>query len=285
MNRVVPEPALADAAARLVFRDAAGSITHSRLVPRPLVCPRGGDCFEDEHITIEIAAQPDAVVAQLYTIDAAGTSLALRASRARSPSPPEPRILAPTPGMTLEDGKTLIEWSGSDPDGDSLKYALLYRPSVGRLRQVSLAFWTNATQWPWERGSLPADTGAVIAVLANDGFNTVETSVGPLTVEGNMAPELWISTPRDRDWFGQRSIVTLIANASDPEDGALGVNWTSDVDGDLPAPNWWTGRPGWHTLTATTHDSDGLAASKQVVIYIGKGPPNWRYLPAVGLSR
>jgi len=125
------EPPLAEADARLIFRDAAGAMTHSRLLTRQWIC--NGHCYETDSAWADIPAQPDAVVAELYTIDATGAALELKTSRKRSPSLPDVQILSPRPGETLRDG-TLIEWRAMDADGDNLRYRLLYRPSAGFLR-------------------------------------------------------------------------------------------------------------------------------------------------------
>ena len=102
-----PEPTLAEADGRLIFRDAVGDIVHSRLVARWVVC--NGDCHEVDGASSEIPAQPDAVRAELYTIDPAGNALELKAVKERSPAMPEVEILSPRPGATLTDGMT-ITW-------------------------------------------------------------------------------------------------------------------------------------------------------------------------------
>lgn len=276
-----PEPTLAEADGRLIFRDAGGDIVHSRLVERWVLC--NGDCHEVDGASSEIPAQPDAVRAELYTIDPAGNALELKAVKERSPAMPEVEILNPRPGATLTDGMT-ITWRAADADGDPLLFNVLYRPSVGFWEQLPLDVRTTATELVFRRYDLPADTNATIAIQANDGFNTVEASVSGLQLVGNLPPEIVVSSPHDGDTFHAGSNIMLLAYADDPEDGELPVTWTSDLDGVLPDdPNWSTGSVGRHILTASATDSGGLTASESMRIYIGVSadPPWMVYLPAL----
>jgi hypothetical protein len=278
-----PEPPLAGADGRLIFRDASGAITHSRLVARMTIC--NGHCEETSTAYAEIPAQPDAVAAELYTIDGTGAALELKATRTRSPAMPAVQILRPQPGDTLRDGD-IIEWLGADADGDVLRYDLLFRPSVGFYQQLPLDVDTTATQHVFERGSLPADPNAQIAVLANDGFNTVEVTVDQLRIEGNLPPEVFVSSPRSGNRYRWGSNVILLAFAEDPEDGDVPVTWTSNLDGLLPDdPNWSTGSQGRHVLTVSAADSGGLEVSEQIVVYIGDTVANAVYLPVARQAR
>ena len=51
---------------------------------------------------------------------------------------PEIEILSPRAGQVLTDG-LVIEWRGTDADGDRLAYWVLYRPSVGFWQQTGLS--------------------------------------------------------------------------------------------------------------------------------------------------
>jgi hypothetical protein len=272
------EPPLAEADARLVFRDAEGRTLHSRLVARYHIC--NGSCRETDSASVELPAQPDARTAELWSINVSGSPVERRALRTRSPAAPAVEILRPRAGDVIREG-TLIEWRASDADGDGLTYNVLYRPSVGEWQQLPLASRITTTQLIFERSGLPADTNALIAIQANDGFNTTEASVGSLRLGGNLPPELYIAHPNDGETYRPGVSVQLVAYATDPEDGELPVRWSSSVDGPIADPDdWSTGTPGRHALTASATDSAGAMVSASITLYIRETfPPNVAFLP------
>jgi len=270
------EPRLDEADARVVFRDDAGAMLYSRLIARHVLC--NGDCHETDAAAAVIPAQPSARRAELYTIDHLGNAVELKAVRERSAYEPVVEILSPSAGQVLTDG-TVIEWRATDADGDRLEYKVLYRPSVGYWQQLPLTGRTTDTRHVFTRSGWPADDNATIAIQANDGFNTTEATVTGLRVEGNLPPELYISSPQDGTYYGVRSIVILLAYADDPEDGDLPVSWESDLDGPIHTINWNDGSQGVHRLTASAADSGGLTASATVTIYIGVRPSPALFFP------
>jgi hypothetical protein len=187
----------------------------------------------------------------------------------------------------LTDG-LVIEWRGSDADGDPLEYDVFYRPSVGEWQQSPLGVFTTATHLVFERAGLPADDNATIAIAAYDGFNTVEATVTGLKIEGNLPPELHITSPHEGEVYNEGSSVWLIAEAYDPEDGEIPVSWVSNLDGpldDLENDEWFTGSRGMHHLTASATDSGGLTVSEEVTVYIGVEPVVSVYVPLAARNR
>ena len=275
-DEVDDEPGVGEADARLVFRDAAGALLYSRLVARSVLC--NGDCHEVDGATVEIPAQAAARRAELYTIDALGNAVDLKATRVRSPNVPVVEILNPHAGQVLTDG-LVIEWRGFDADGDRLEYDVLYRPSVGEWQQIPLAVLTTATSIVFERYDLPADDNATIAIAANDGFNTVETTVTGLKLEGNLPPELVVISPHDGAVYLEGVDVILMAYATDPEDGEIPVAWESDLDGPIAEEDWVPTSRGVHHLTISATDSGGLTVSEELTIYVGMERPVLVYLP------
>ncbi len=90
-----------------------------------------------------------------------------------SATPPTVQLMYPTGGDVL-DGQQTIRWQGSDADGDSLMYDVLYSPDSGeswlplavRLRETSYTFHT--------RQLAPTESG-LIRIVASDGFHTRQT--------------------------------------------------------------------------------------------------------------
>ncbi|MEO8084354.1 MAG: hypothetical protein ABI780_11070 [Ardenticatenales bacterium] len=277
-------PELAEADGRLIVLDAGGAVLHSRLVARWRSCDDNDVCDESEHADVSIPYFADAQRVELHRIDGAGRAVELKAAKDRSAGPPVVRILRPRDGETIGDG-TVIEWRATDADGDELDYDVLYRPSVGYWRQLPLDVGTHETRIVFRRGDLPADTRAVIAIVAHDGFNSTVATVTGLTIIGNLPPRLYLMSPNDGRAYPLGSNVILHARADDPEDGDLPVVWRSDRDGVIPQLNWTTGSRGIHTMSASATDSGGLTSLRTLRLYIGVEPPILRarvYLPIAG---
>src|SRR5207244_3071151 len=74
-----------------------------------------------------------------------------------------------------------------------------------------------------------------------------------------------------------RAAVTLVATASDAEDGDLGnaVAWTSSLDGPLGSGATLTGvtlRSGIHTITASVRDRGGRSATDAITLVVNAAP-------------
>ncbi|MBJ6765490.1 PKD domain-containing protein [Myxococcaceae bacterium JPH2] len=94
----------------------------------------------------------------------------------------------------------------------------------------------------------------------------------PPAPQQNRAPSASITSPQDGATLSSRTI-TLQAQASDPEDGALtgaALKWTSSVDGALGtgSPLEVTLTPGNHRLTLVATDSGGKTANAQLSITV-----------------
>ncbi len=277
---------LAEADARLILKDVEGRVLGSQLIARGVICvdPLREDCVESDAASAEISADARIHRVELHRIDERGQAVELKAVRERSPHAPELRIISPKPGEELRDG-AIIEWAATDADGDAIKYYALYRWRGDHQRPLALD--TPETRITFHRGSLAGGGDVAIAVLANDGFNTVEASVGGLKVGPDLLPQVYISSPRDGDAYPEGSNILLLASAHDPEDDELPVTWTSDRDGRLPDnPNWPTGSRGRHILTASATDSAGQTTSERVTIYVGVDQPAAvAWLPWAGVWR
>lgn len=204
----------------------------------------------------------------------------LLAARNRSPSPPEVQFTAPVVGEWLADG-SLIEWTGSDPDGDALRYTLAYSWDDGATF-IPLLIDSTEESFALRTAHIPGSylDQAYFRLTTSDGVNTVVTLHGPFTVDARKPPHVAVVTPRAGSEAVEGAPVLLTASATDAEDGPLpdgAVTWTSDIDGIIAL-----GRTasvamlsvGVHLVTATAIDSDGQVGSTAVPILISPRAPS-----------
>jgi hypothetical protein len=97
-----------------------------------------------------------------------------------------------------------------------------------------------------------------------------------------------ISSPTEGQtlYLGSVMAAQLTAAATDPEDGALPVTWSSNLDGTLGSGTGPVSvgfkTPGKHTLTATTKDLDGAPAS--AIVHVTVARPTWSLATTVSDS-
>jgi len=102
------------------------------------------------------------------------------AGRSASANAPTVAITSPAGGETWEGRRTII-WHGSDIDGDTLTYTLLYSADGGT-KWLPIETNTTATEFAFDTAEISAGNQVRFRVLASDGFRTAEGTVGPLTV-------------------------------------------------------------------------------------------------------
>src|SRR5262249_49220107 len=96
---------------------------------------------------------------------------------------PSLSIMSPQTGDSWE-GKRVIQWSGFDPDGNQLVYALQYSADNG-------ASWTplmldlQGTQYEVDGAQIAGGSQMLFRVLASNGLNTTAATIGPVTVIQN----------------------------------------------------------------------------------------------------
>jgi hypothetical protein len=106
-----------------------------------------------------------------------GATLAeLRASA----HPPAVEILSPAAGAPWE-GTQLLRWLGSDSDGDTLTYFVLYSPD-DRQSWEPLKLNVSASELEIDTERLPGGDIAWVRVVASDGLRFAAADVGPLQV-------------------------------------------------------------------------------------------------------
>jgi hypothetical protein len=168
-----------------------------------------------------------------------------------------------------------VSWTGSDADGDPLRYVLMYSPDEG---ETWTPVATNLTgeSYTVDVGRLAGSETALLRLIASDGVNTSQDDSDRIfTVEGK-PPAAYVLYPLDNSVFRPGAPVVLEGTATDLEDGPLTDDalfaWSSSLEGELGV-----GRtlyfddllPGPHTITLAVSDSDGFVGRESVSIFIG----------------
>ncbi len=209
------------------------------------------------------------------------------AERQVSAHAPTVHLLSPNGGEQMQIG-SLLQWTGSDADGDDLLYTLLYSTDAGATWRA-LVLDTGETSLTVDENILADMLGsnqALLKVIASDGVNTGEdVSDAVFSVPGS-APLSVITSPQDGTFSAPGKLVVLEGVGLDMEEGTLRGNalqWTSDRDGalgtgeELALHNLSTGH---HRITLTATDSDGMSGQAAVDIVIGYATEHV-YLPAL----
>jgi hypothetical protein len=192
-----------------------------------------------------------------------------------SANPPEVTLLSPNGGEFWPPyGEQTVTWTGSDADGDPLRYALVYSPDGDTWKAIA----TNLVgeSYTLDAGRLAGSETARLRVVASDGVNTSQDeSDGTFTVEGK-PPEVYIIYPLDNSIVPPGRMVVLEGAGTDLEDGPLTddplFTWSSSLEGELGVGRelrFDDLRPGWHTITLEATDSDRFVSQASVSILIG----------------
>lgn len=199
------------------------------------------------------------------------------ASRPVSAHAPQVQMIWPNGGENLTGSPVIVQWSGSDPDGDPVLYSVQYSPDAGNSWQTLITDYTL----PWylaDLSVLPGSTQALFRVIASDGVNTSQAqSAGVFTVY-NKGPLPLITSPGANACVTAGQQVMLTAEAYDFQDGPLPgsqLAWSADFQADLG-----TGRQlsvnfvpvGNHQVTLRATNSAGLTATANVAFTVSASP-------------
>ena len=219
-------------------------------------------------------ASPIASVAILHNGSLIGTLIA-------SANPPTMSIISPTGGERFTADRVTFEWAGSDADGDSLFYTVVYSANDGVGNRNTLTVNTEATSLTVPRHTLAASATARLLVIVSDGVNSTSTISNQFGV-GNNPPFAIIDFPAEGAMFSGIQNFVVVGGAYDTEDGPLhetSLVWTSDMDGVIGSGeelfvNASDLTEGTHLVTLTATDSDGASSvSSAVAIQIFRIAP------------
>jgi len=197
----------------------------------------------------------------------------------------------PSGGEFLTGRTVEVRWTASDPDGDSLRYAVQYSGDGGATWRSLVAGWASTT-YELDLSRIPGTHQGLIRVLATDGFHTAQDQSDATFTVATHPPETLILTPDDNAvFFGNQGIV-LRGSGYDNEDGTLAdanLTWSSDLNGNLGAGRQLsvdasTLREGTHAITLTARDSDGGTGTSTIRARIFRSaPPNGPRINAGGV--
>jgi hypothetical protein len=231
----------------------------------------------DELTDTEDSPGTPAVIAEVIPWTAGAVKVEIRyggqvvASRSASANPPGVDLTSPADGAVLSDGPFQAAWNGSDPDGDSLTYSLLYSNDGGTEWQT-LATNLTGSGLELNTNQLPGGSG-MLRIVASDGFLSAQDTSGTFTVPLH-EPSAQILTPNPDQVFYPTQQVSLQGSAYDLEDGTLGdaaFGWSSSIDGflgngaSLSTTELSTGQ---HVLTLQVTDSHGMSTQVQRTITV-----------------
>ena len=161
-----------------------------------------------------------------------GQQLALRQASANIPVV---KVTSPNGGESLTGATATFAWTASDPDGDTLTYAIEYSSNNGATWKALAIGW-NAKSLVADLTRLAGGTQSLIRVTASDGFNSAEDrSDGVFTVPLR-APAAFIAVPTNNQLYVGDQTILLKGMALDIKDGVLDgarLSWSSSLNGAL----------------------------------------------------
>ncbi|MBI4601977.1 MAG: PKD domain-containing protein [Planctomycetes bacterium] len=191
-------------------------------------------------------------------------------SASRSPNPPAVGFVAPAGGAFSAGATVQVSWAASDPDGDSLRFALDYSADGGAT-WIRLPQNLTGTTYAWRPGFLPKSAAAKLRLRASDGFNTAEALSAPFRLTPAQ-PLVFIRCPADGASIPEGSLVDLAALSLTSEGAGQGT-FLWHVGGQ-PLAGKASGNEhrfetaGAHAVRVTLTDPSGLTASHEVTVQV-----------------
>jgi hypothetical protein len=171
-----------------------------------------------------------------------------------SPNAPVVQVITPNAGDAL-DGTVNVTWIGTDADGNSLTYNVLYSADGGNT-WTPLATDLTSSSFAWDTTQAAGTGSGQIMVVASDGVNNGWAVSGNFSV-AYKNPSITITAPDDGSTVAAGQPVEFQASAYDWQDGEMNpgsLTFTSNRDGvlgtgyDVTVSTLSVGR---HTITLT----------------------------------
>lgn len=189
---------------------------------------------------------------------------------------PQIQLLTALDALNLT-GDMIIEWDGSDADGDVLNYLIEYSADGGltwKMLAVDLTDESYVLHTEYLRGT----TQGKLKVAVSDGLNSASSvSEGVFSVDPN-SPNVTIVSPVNDLRVQPGLWIGLVGEANDLEDGELfgeALVWTLEDATIIGTSNLVTIDDlgyGRHTITLTATDSDGMSSSVSITLTITDFP-------------
>ena len=167
-------------------------------------------------------------------------------------------------------GVVTVTWSANDPDGDPLKFDVLYSRDNGTSFQPLILHTITPTA-PIDTATLGGGTGK-FRIVASDGFNTGQVDSAAFAV-ANKPPVPIITLPTNDIHAHYGQVINFSGYAVDAQDGVVAdanLVWSSAAGpiGTGPLLTQSLLPPGADVITLTATNSNGLSASVHVIVNV-----------------
>ncbi|MCB9121932.1 MAG: hypothetical protein H6640_19585 [Caldilineaceae bacterium] len=203
-------------------------------------------------------------------------------SRAVSAHAPVVTITNPASPATWPAGtQQTLTWTGSDADGGTLSYSVLYSYNDGATWDLVASDLTT-TSYVVDVNAFAGGPTARFRVVATDGVNIGIGESAPVSIP-NQAPYAVIVNPENGGAYSPGNLVIFSGSGVDMEDGRIPdgqLAWSSNRQGALgvgPSLPVNTLQPGQHTITLTATDANGQSGTATINVFIGER----LYLPGI----
>lgn len=174
--------------------------------------------------------------------------------------------IAVTPKIIPNGGTAIVIVTASDPDGDALFYR--FEASAGTITPEG----PQSNRATYATGS--ARGSDQISVTVTDTKNAAATGVETVTLQDNRAPVLQMDTLISERACHPPCNPTILANASDADDGEkLSYLWSGCTSGVEATARCAVDAPGPHTGSVLVMDGRGGVATGSVTIEGRNGAP------------
>lgn len=199
-----------------------------------------------------------------------------------SDNAPSVTVTSPNGGESW-GGEETITWTATDPDVDSLAYAIEYTPNDSDWYPIATNITT--THFTWDTNYSPGGTAARVRVIASDGVNTGQDESDATFTTTTKPPLASVVSPVSGAEVVSGSLVSFSGVGIDLEDGQLGEDalvWSSSLSGTLGIGELLSMRnlpEGTHAIILTVTDSDLMVGSDAITITVltdtdGDGMPD-----------
>jgi hypothetical protein len=178
MGKVVQQSGTGNHCVRLL--GVSGSALYEQCFDLDFLSPETEEPMEKSGFVLDVPDPGQGKVASMVLIRNDGGQEQQLASLQVSSHAPTLTITSPKAGDSWE-GEHTISWSGSDQDGDSLKYDIQYSPD-GKKSWYPLEIGSQDSQYTFSTEEILPSDQTYVRVIASDGFNTTRADVGPLIV-------------------------------------------------------------------------------------------------------